>query len=90
MILIGDTIRLDVSFYSFAGVLADPDSVTVKIYAHIGQQVLTTATASKSATGVYYYYYTVPVENGKLVYEFSGTMDGTATLIRGIIEPLWV
>ena len=90
MIFTGDTIRLDVLFYSFAGALADPDTVTVKIYAHIGQQLLTTATASKTSTGVYYYYYTVPTENGKLVYEFSGTMDGTPTLVRGIIESTWI
>lgn len=90
MILTGDTIRLKASFYSFAGVLADPDVVTVKVYSHIGQQVLTTATATKDSTGVYHYDYTIPVESGDLVYEFSGTMDGTVSLGRAKIEKQWV
>ena len=90
MILIGDTIRLNASFYTFAGALADPDVVTVKIYSYIGKNVLATGTATKSSTGVYYYDYTVPDEKGDLVYEFSGTLENLPSVGRARIEKQWI
>jgi hypothetical protein len=90
-IIIGDTIRLKATFYNYSGALADPDSVTAKIYSHIGQILLATGAATKESTGVYYYDYTVPADvPGLIVYEFSGMMDGTPTAGRATFEKVWV
>lgn len=91
MTLTGNTVRLKASFYNFAGVLTDPTDVAIKIYSHIGQMLLITASPTQESTGVYYYDYTVPTDvNGSIVYEFSGTMEGSPTVGRAVLEKAWV
>jgi hypothetical protein len=91
MPIIGDTIRLKASFYNYSGALTDPDSVTVKIYTDIGPIQIETGAATKEATGVYYYDYTIPADiNGALVYEFAGILDGTPTVGRAMLDKSWV
>jgi hypothetical protein len=82
---VGDTIRLRASFYTFAGVLADPTNITVKVYDAKRNVVAQASGASieNPSTGVYYYDYTTDDE-GEFTYEFSGLGEGTTILRRGI------
>lgn len=81
----GDTIRLKATFYTFAGALADPTSVVVKVYNSDRQVVAEASGASvqNPSTGVYYYDYTTDAE-GEFVYEFSGLGEGTTILRREV------
>lgn len=81
----GDTIRLKATFYTFAGVLADPTGVTVKIYNEARQVVdqASGASITNPSVGVYYYDYTTDAE-GEFTYEFSGLGEGTTILRRGV------
>lgn len=79
----GDTIRLQATFKTWAGTLSDLTAApSVKIYDAVKVQQGTTATATKSSTGVYYYEYTASTA-GQFTYEFSGTLEGKAVLRRG-------
>lgn len=84
----GDTIRLQAVFSTFAGVVSDLSSnPTLKIYDH-NLVVLTTIAGSsltKPSTGTYYYDYTLPSTAGTYYYEFSGTVESTIILRRGVI-----
>lgn len=82
---VGDTIRLRASFYTFAGVLADPTNITVKVYDAKRNVVAQASGASieNPSTGVYYYNHTTDDE-GEFTYEFSGLGEGTTILRRGI------
>ena len=86
----GDTIRLTGAFYTFAGVLADLTAApTVNIYYEDSTTALATGTATKSATGTYYYDYT-PATVGDYVYEFSGTSETKAIIRRDRFSVVFV
>jgi len=76
----GDTIRLKASFYTFAGALANPESVTCKVYNN-SRNLMATPTAVYSSTGIYYADYTTAIE-GMFTYEFTGTLEGSSILSR--------
>jgi hypothetical protein len=83
----GDTVRLKASFYTFAGVLADPTTVSYTVYDD-AETVIVTGTASKESTGVYYYDYTTTVR-GVFSYEFNGTLETKTILSRDYFAVIW-
>jgi hypothetical protein len=90
MPLIGDTVRLRATFFSYEGTPADPDNVVCTIYSHIGEAILESGEAQREAEGVYYYDYTIPAVEGALVYEFAGEHDGQPTVGRTKLNISWV
>lgn len=90
MLLIGDTVRLRATFFSYVGLPADPDNVVCTIYSHIGKETLESGAAQREAKGVYYYDYTIPAVEGALVYEFAGEHDGQPTVGRTKLNIRWV
>ena len=83
----GDTIRLKASFYTFAGVLSDPTTVTIKIYDE-GKTLIKSGTPTRESAGIYYYDYTT-VADGKMSFEFSGSLEGNAILSRDYFSVGW-
>ena len=51
MPLIGDTVRLRATFFSYEGTPADPDNVVCTIYSHIGEAILESGAAQREAEG---------------------------------------
>lgn len=86
---VGDTLRLTATFYTFAGVLADPTTVVVNIYDINRTLLVTAAAATKDSTGVYHYDYTTTVE-GRLAVEFTGTLETKTVLTRTAFTVSWV
>ncbi len=85
----GDTIRLKGSFYTWADVLTDLSAApTVNIY-NGEETLLTTGTATKESTGVYYYDY-APSSVGNYIYEFSGTSASAAMIRRDRFSVVFV
>jgi hypothetical protein len=92
MALIGDTIRLKFTFYSWTGALMDPTSIMVAFYTSNKTQIGTTVTldaTAKESTGVYHYDYTVPTGYRKIIYEINGTIDSLPSVERGEIAVTW-
>lgn len=96
MALVGNIVRITAFFYNFAGVIAEPDtaSIAVRFYdskaVQIGSTVILSA-ANKITTGVYKYDYTIPATTSStIIYEFTGTVDGSPSLNRGVIPVRWV
>ncbi len=90
VVTIGNTVRLQASFYDWGGNLADPADVTLRIYDHKKQQLgddITTDISNPSA-GVYQYEYTVP-DVPMFYYEFSGTLEGKTVVYRKAVETRW-
>lgn len=90
--LIGDTIRLKVTFADFTGAAVDPTDIKLKIY-DSGRTLLETITidaSCKVAAGQYQYDYTVPTGVGNLVYEFAGTYGNKPILGRAVLDRGWV
>ncbi len=86
-VTLGDTIRLNAAFETFAGAGADPTTVTVTIYDE-GRYVLFTGGTSAggvengSAVGEYTYDYTT-VSEGVHIFEFEGTLEGHTISDKG-------
>jgi hypothetical protein len=86
-----DTILLEAKFYTFAGelsdLLADP---TIKIYKADSREDATPegAKTSRASKGTYDYYLTL-TEEGKFIYEFSGTLEDKTIARRGSFEVRW-
>ena len=90
--VLGDTIRLNGYFETFAGAPTDPMSTTIYIYdEHRNTLVSATTTASLmngSTTGEYYYDYTTVV-TGVHFYEFRGTLESKNISDRGTFYVTW-
>lgn len=88
---IDDTVKLGVTFYSWAGspVNADED-VTLKIYDKEENLIETiTEGIDNIDTGQYQYDYTIPDGFGYLVYEFSCDIGGKTALRRDRVPRTW-
>jgi len=88
----GDTVRLKATFYNFAGSLSDlPSSPTLKVYDdhEILLSTVLPASITHGTTGIYYYDYTIP-QVGRLIYEFSGTLESNTVLGRSTFNSVWV
>jgi len=88
-----NTIRLIAEFTSFSGTLDDPSNITLTIDEQntgVSLKSLTIADIIRDSLGSYHYDYTVPKGVGNLIYEWSGTMDGSPIVNRGLISREWL
>jgi hypothetical protein len=89
----GDTIRVLCEFKTFAGVYADPSTITLKVYDKDRQQIGSTISITeshKTATGKYQYDYTIPASTGTpITFEWSGTLEGSTALSRKDVSVTW-
>ena len=87
---IGDTVRFTVEFKDFSSVYADPTNIILKIYDKHRRQVgsnISITESHKISTGNYSYDYTVPSNVDEyIIYEISGTLEGTTILDRKKLE----
>ena len=86
-----NTVRLKVIFSTFAGVVTDVSgsSVNLTIYNKVNGTLIQNYSGSsitKESTGTYFYDYTIPVGPSDYVYEWSGLMEGTPIVNRGILQ----
>lgn len=89
----GNTVRLTAQFRSWAGVAADPDSVTVRIFDSRLQQLQEAllGAANRTATGAYYYDWSTPSgDSVRYYFEFVGQLEGTPALGRSAFETVFV
>lgn len=81
---IGDTITLQVKFYTFGGTLADPTDIMLKFFDTLGNQIgpsVSIGSQYRISAGVYQYDYTVPNGYRTIFYEFSA-LQGTTPQLR--------
>ena len=75
-----DTQRLLAEFKTWAGVYADPDPVTLKLYddgkKQIGSTITLTLASHRDSVGNWHYDYLVPMVTGSIWVEFSGVLEG--------------
>ena len=88
----GDTIRLNASFETFAGVGSDPLTTTLYVYDE-QRNTLTSATTTGGVTngstnGQFYYDYTT-VNAGVHFYEFIGSLSGKTISDKGTFYVTW-
>lgn len=85
--LLGNTIKLNVTFKDFEGELFDPSIVKVKIYDsryNLIEEISDTR-IKKDSLGSYYFYYTIPdsVKSGtSLYYEWYSEKGGLPVIAR--------
>ncbi len=74
-----ETIRLTATITNSAGTAVDPTTVTITIENAQGIPVIEAVTMTNSATGSYYYDYTIPsINNSRLgTYTFKVTATGS-------------
>ena len=90
MATIGDTIRLKAEFKNWAGVLASPSDVKVKVYSEGNTVLLTATTVTPVSVGIYEYDYTIPLDQTKSIYfEFAGTLETKPITGRMKLEISW-
>lgn len=84
----GDTIRVQATFTNESGTLVDADgqAVTFKVYNADTRAVLTSAAATRSSTGIYFYDYTVPDTEQAYFLEMSGLFATKTQLKRTKIK----
>ena len=81
----GDTVWLKGEFKDRTLAYADPTSVSIKIYDE-GENLLSTMSATKTATGKYERDYLVPDSYNTLIYEFTGVLGGYAATRRDTLS----
>jgi len=86
-VIIGDTVWLKGEFKDRDGDYADPSSSTemVKVYDE-GENLLTTLSATQTATGKYERDYTIPDGYDYLIFEFTGTLNGFTASRRDTLD----
>jgi hypothetical protein len=93
MTLTKNTVRLKAEFRNFAGVLADPQQITLDIsYQLTSASIIHVVEAdiTKESTGIYHYDYPVPIGTGNLLYEWSGSLESSPIVNRGLITREWL
>jgi hypothetical protein len=93
--LSGDTIRLLCTFKDFAGNLADPTLINVKIYDQTYTLISTNSVDlvnNKTSSGNYFYDYTCPAQyqNKTLYYEWYAEYNGVPSLNRGSFQIVFI
>lgn len=84
----GDTFRIIGSFRGLAtppavGPLVDPDDEEATVTVYNAEEVkIFEDVASKDVVGVYIYDYTAPIEEGQILVEVKGLLDGKPQLCR--------
>ena len=88
----GDTIRLNAMFETFAGVGADPTTVTLTIFDGLKNTLVSATTTSNidngSTDGAFYYDYET-VNEGIHFYEFEGTLESHTITDKGTFYVTW-
>jgi hypothetical protein len=86
MAIIGDTVRLKVTFKTFDGRLLNPGAVTLKIYNEGAREPFQTIElsdeANKESEGTYFYDYTVSDGEGNLEFEYTGQLEENVTVVN--------
>ncbi|MCP8308678.1 MAG: hypothetical protein H3Z53_03090 [archaeon] len=82
----GEVIRLEATFKDFDGTLIDADSIQLKIYDAKGT-LKATVTPTKSATGKYYYDYSIPSDGETGVWK--GEWKATKGSVDSIERVYW-
>ena len=90
MSLINNTVRLKAEFRDFDNALVIPDNVKLKIYDGTRNQIGEDINVEPDENGVYWYDYVVPEINGRLYFEFVGTLNNNPILGRSVIDVRWV
>ncbi len=93
MPLIGDTVRLKAEFRTFAGIVADPTDITLKVYNAYRRQIgeaIAIGPEHRTGPGAYQYDYTLPEGTDVIYYEWSGMLEGLPVVARGRMPALWV
>jgi hypothetical protein len=90
---VGDTIRLNADFTTFAGVGADPTTVTLNVYDELKNVVLSAGTSAGgiengSTDGIFHYDY-LTVNEGVHFYEFEGTLETHTISDKGTFYVTW-
>jgi hypothetical protein len=88
-----NTVRLMAEFTSFSDVLTDPTGIVLLITDQRTNSVLFTLSGSsiiKEDVGIYYHDFTVPTGTGNIIYEWSGTMEGSPIVNRGLLTKEWL
>ena len=91
MSLVGNTVRLSVTFRDFDDELASPEDVVFRVYDSEYNQVGEDVSVTETSVGLFEYDYTIPVssnwrDNTKpMYYEFYGTLEGNVAIGRGEI-----
>ena len=91
-VTLGDTIRLNGAFEAFDGTGTDPTTVTLKVYDHMKNTLVSATTTSDvtngSTDGAFYYDYK-PLIEGTHFYEFEGTLEGHTISDKGTFYVTW-
>lgn len=92
MAVMGNTVRLKVSFYNFDGDPSDPTDVKLRIYDDKRKEIESFNLTQENQAGVgnFYYDYVVPRGKGELTFEFTGTLEGTPITERGLLRREWI
>jgi hypothetical protein len=89
MALIGNTLRMQVSFKTFAGETpsSDPLNIKLTIYDNAGEIVdeFSGVELVRVSRGVYYHDYVIPDGKTYLIYEWYGEMETNPAVNRGAI-----
>jgi hypothetical protein len=84
--IIGNTVRLEHTYMSWAGTPVDVTSPTIKVYNGDARgtpiETIELTDTEKIETGKYRYDYTVPDGIYDLVFEFSGVAENTPEVTR--------
>ena len=92
MAIIDNTIKLTAEFKTFDDEYANPTDITLVIYDKNRKQVGVTidiGACHNVSTGIYQYFYTIPVGYSELVYEFSGSLEGNTITGRSTMACDW-
>ena len=91
-VTLGDTIRLNAYFKTFADIGADPATTILTIFDEEKNTLLSASTLTNvtngSTDGEFYYDYTT-VNEGVFFYEFKGTLEGHTISDKGTFYVTW-
>ena len=92
MALIGNTVRLKVTFKTSDGTPKDPTSVQLKVYDDDRRTIedIDLDSDYRESIGTYFYDYTIPRGEGYIAVEFTGKIDGKDVTERVQITREWV
>lgn len=94
MAIVGDTIRLKAKFYTWTGVVADPENIKLRIFNSYRKQLgedIQIGHEHRVGAGTYQYEYTPTGQEGSILFfEFSGTLEGMPITNRSKVPIEWI
>jgi hypothetical protein len=89
----GDTVRFKAKFKAFDSEYIDPNDIELKVYNNDNNEIecVSIDYSNRYSEGSYYYDYTIPSDypDGKLTYEFTGTIDNKPISRKKTIPVVW-